>query len=100
MDEFSSLLSKYKKNSDIGSKITKEIFFAKFMDILKELISEDFVKYVKPVYIKNESLKIICHNSTIASMIKLKENIILEKIKDLHTEFKIEKIIIEINSSF
>ena len=52
MDEFSSLLSRYKKNSDIGSKITKEIFFAKFMDILKELISEDFVKYVKPVYIK------------------------------------------------
>ena len=35
-----------------------------------------------------------------ASMIKLKENIILEKIKDLHTEFKIKKIIIEINSSF
>ena len=100
MDNFSALLSKYRKSSDIGSKVTKEIFFTKFLDIIKELFNEDIIKYVKPVYVKNNNLKIICHNSVIASMIKLKENIILEKIKELHTEFNIEKILIETNSSF
>lgn len=100
MDNISSLLSKYKTGSDISSKITKEIFFAKLIDIIKELIGEDLIKYIKPIYIKNNNLKIICSNSSIASMIKLKENIILEKIKQLNTEFKIEKIILETNSNF
>ena len=100
MDNISSLLSKYKTGSDISSKITKEIFFAKLIDIIKELIGEDLIKYIKPIYIKNNNLKIICNNSSIASMIKLKESKILEEIKKLNTEFKIEKIILETNSNF
>lgn len=100
MDNISSLLSKYKKGSDISSKITKEIFFTKFMEIIKNLIGEDLAKYIKPVYIKNNNLKIICHNSSIASLIKLKESVILEEIEKINKNFKIEKLIIEINSNF
>lgn len=100
MDNISSLLHKYKNGSDIGSKITKEIFFSKFMDIIKDLIGEDLIKYIKPIYIKNNSIKIICSNPSIASMIKLKESIILEKIKNINSEFKIDKIIIETDSNF
>jgi len=88
MDNISSLLSKYKKGSDISSKITKEIFFTKFMEIIKNLIGEDLAKYIKPVYIKNNNLKIICHNSSIASLIKLKESVILEEIEKINKTLK------------
>lgn len=100
MDNISSLLSKYKKGSDISSKITKEIFFTKLIEIIKDLIGEDLIKYIKPIYIKNNNLKIICNNPSMASMLKLKENIILKKIEELNTDFKIEKILLEINSNF
>ena len=70
------------------------------MEIIKTIVGEDLTKYIKLVYIKNNNLKVICHNPSIASIIKLKEPIILEGINKIGNEFKINKIIIEIDSDF
>jgi len=101
MDNISSVLkNKYQNKSDIGSKINKEIFFGKIIEIIKNILGEDIIKYIKPIYIKNNNLKIICHNPSIASIVRLKEPIILGEINKISNEFKINKIIIEIDSDF
>ena len=71
MDNISSVLkNKYQNKSDIGSKINKEIFFGKIIEIIKNILGEDIIKYIKPIYIKNNNLKIICHNPSVASIVR------------------------------
>ena len=53
MDNISSVLkNKYQNKSDIGSKVNKEIFFGKIIEIIKNILGEDIIKYIKPIYIK------------------------------------------------
>jgi len=98
MNNISDLLSKYKPNSDFGSKISKEIFFIELNKQLTNIFSKEEIIFLKPAIIKNDYLIIYCKNSIIASIVKLKEKKILKLIEELNNPFKIQKISTQINN--
>ncbi len=100
MNNISDILSKYKPTSEIGMKISKELFFIELNKKLEIIFKPQELQYIKPGFIKNEYLTIYCKNTIIASIIKLKEKKILETINELKNPFNIQKIVTKINENF
>lgn len=100
MNNFSDMLSKYRPNSEIGMKISKEIFFIELNKKLETILKPQEIQFIKPGFIKDDYLTIYCKNTIIASIVKLKEKKILEAIEELKNPFNIKKITTRINESF
>ncbi len=100
MNNISDILSKYKPNSEIGSKISKELFFIELNKKLIKIFKPQELQFMKPGFIKDNYLTIYCKNTIIASIIKLKTKQILEILKELNNPFNIEKINTKINENF
>ncbi|MEZ7821224.1 MAG: hypothetical protein QMB51_02860 [Patescibacteria group bacterium] len=100
MNNISDLLLKYKPDSEVGKKISKELFFIELNKKLETILKPQEIQFIKPGLIKDEYLTIYCKNSIIASIIKLKEKKIMSAINELNNPFNIEKIITKINQNF
>jgi len=100
MNNISDILSRYKPNSEIGKKISKELFFIELNKKLETILKPQEIQFIKPGFIKDEYLTIYCKNTIAASIIKLKEKKILGVIEELNNPFNIKKITTKINENF
>jgi hypothetical protein len=80
-DKINNLLCGSLNRHGLRQSVSASMILEDFNKIIAQLFQPDIAKKIQPLYIKNAVLTATCLYSEIASELKLKEPLILEKLK-------------------
>jgi len=81
MDHIKNLLSRRIKQSGLSLQVSNALIIEEFQKVVQEILGKAAGKKVKPLYLKNKVLNVVCLSSVISQEINLQKQPIIGMIQ-------------------
>ena len=92
MDHIKQLLNRRVKQSGLSNQVVTALIIEEFKKMVKDKLGETASKKIKPLYLKNKVLTVVCLSSVVAQEINFYKQALITEINDKNGHNTIQNI--------